>query len=137
MKKIKTSLAIAVGTGLMGGLTGLNVQANPFEMQELSSGYMQLAVADAVKTKAKTPEAKCAGDKPMTGPKTVEAKCGEGVCSSGMKKDHASPKAAESKCGEGKCSADMKKDPAAPKAAESKCGAGKCGANMKADDAKK
>jgi len=123
MKKSNKTLALAIGSTLMAGLTIGTAQANPFAMTDLSSGYMQLATADAVVKKA--PEAKCAGDKPMTPPKTAEAKCGEGKCGDGMKKPadegkkaHA-PKAAEAKCGEGKCGDGMKKSPEA-KPAESK-----------------
>lgn len=122
MKKSNKTLVLAIGSTLMTGLAVGSAHANPFAMTDLSSGYMQLATADAAVKKA--PEAKCAGDKPMTSPKTKEAKCGEGKCGDGMKKTADgkkadAPKAAEAKCGEGKCGDGMKKSPEA-EPAESK-----------------
>jgi uncharacterized low-complexity protein len=117
MKKSNKTLALAIGSTLIAGLSAGSAQANPFAMTDLSTGYMQVAVADTGTKKA--PEAKCAGDKPMAAPKTAEAKCGEGKCGDGMKKpaDEGkkahTPKAAEAKCGEGKCGDGMKKSPEA------------------------
>ncbi len=112
MKKSNKTLALAIGSTLMTGLAVGSAHANPFAMTDLSTGYMQVAVADTGAQKA--PEAKCAGDKPMTSPKTTEAKCGEGKCGDGVKKPADgkkadAPKAAEAKCGEGKCGGGMKK----------------------------
>ena len=118
MKKTLTTLSI-VGTAFAAGLAASNVAlakdagANPFAMNELSSGYMQVA---------------------------KEGKCGEGKCG-GMKKDSTEGKcgdsmkkgAKEGKCGEGKCGDSMKGkkegkcgDSVKGKK-EGKCGEGKCG----------
>jgi uncharacterized low-complexity protein len=99
---MKKSLSIALGTTFAAAMAAspvANADANPFGMQNLESGYMQVA----------------------------EGKCGEGKCGEGkmkMKKD----KAKEAKCGEshkkdmeGKCG-DKKK-----MKKEGKCGEGKCG----------
>ena len=89
--KIKTPLALAIGTAFVASLAASNIanaapnSSNPFAMSELSSGYMQ--VADA--KEGKCGEGKCGGAKEME--KNMEGKCG------GAK----APK--EGKCGEGKC----------------------------------
>ncbi|HSR63246.1 MAG TPA: hypothetical protein VLN56_07565 [Gammaproteobacteria bacterium] len=66
-----------------------NAADNPFQMNELSSGYM---IADSH-------EGKCGdkGEEGKCGDKGEEGKCGEGKC--GDKKE------SEGKCGEGKCGA--------------------------------
>ena len=101
-KKTITSLSIAAGTAFvaslaMSGAANAAQGANPFAMNELSGGYMQLAEA---KCGGKPAEAKCGGKK-------TEAKCGgkqeekmekEGKC--GSKQED---KMKEGKCGEGKC----------------------------------
>ncbi|MCK4494289.1 MAG: hypothetical protein KAU26_09545 [Methylococcales bacterium] len=108
MKTIQTSLKIALGaTTLVSGLAATTAQANinttpnnetqnPFEITDISTGYMQLAEADTKKDKK-------------------EGSCGEGKC--GTKKDKM-PK--EVKCGykmdEGKCGSKMD---------EGKCGSKK------------
>ncbi|MCK5728207.1 MAG: hypothetical protein KAH08_03195 [Methylococcales bacterium] len=98
MKTVKTSLKIALGaTTLLSGLAATSAQAdvtitpsvaNPFEMTDLSTGYMQLAEADTKKDKK-------------------EGSCGEGKC--GAKKDKM-PKEGKcgSKMGEGKCGGKKK-----------------------------
>ena len=80
MKKInKTPLAAAMGAAFIStfAATAANAEANPFGMTELSTGYMQVAEADAAKktgemacgaamggmAKPKTPEGACAGSK--------------------------------------------------------------------------
>ena len=103
-KKSMTTLSIAAGTAFVASLAMGNVAnaaegANPFAMNELSGGYMQLAEG---KCGGKKMEGKCGGKK-------MEGKCGEG-------------KKMEGKCGEGKCG-EGKKD----KKKEGKCGEGKCG----------
>jgi len=112
MKQNKTSLSIAVGTSLLSGFAVTNVQAemngaaeaNPFEITELSSGYMQVAEADAGKETKK-----------------MEGSCGEGKCGAGM----AAPKVKEGACAgmkkakEGSCG-DMKN--AKGKMKEGACG---------------
>jgi len=73
---MKKSLSIALGTTFIAAMSAspvVNAEANPFGMQNLESGYMQVA------------EGKCG-----------EGKCGEGKCGEGKDKK-------EGKCGEGKC----------------------------------
>ncbi len=112
----KTPLAIMTAAGtLLTGLASVNVQAettltidsNPFKISELSAGYMQTAVTDAM------PEGK---------QKLKDGSCGEGKCGSSRMKG------SEEKTAEGKCAGNKpmpKSDP--EKAAEGKCGEGKCG----------
>jgi len=91
-----------------------NAAENPFQMSELSSGYM---VADS----HMGAEGNCGGNKGE-----AEAKCGADKAAT---KDDA-----EGKCGgdksatEGKCGGDKAAAPAA-KSAEGKCGEAKCGGN--------
>ena len=116
-KKSITTLSIAAGTAFVASLAMGNVAnaaegANPFAMNELSGGYMQLA-------EGKCGEAKCGGNKKAK----KEGKCGEG------KKAKKEGKCGEGKCGgkkemeknmEGKCGGKKSKK-------EGKCGEGKCG----------
>jgi uncharacterized low-complexity protein len=119
-KKIShTPVACAVGAALVGSLavTGVASAAdNPFGMQELPSGYMQVAAK----------EGSCGGN-------MKEGSCGgkmkEGSCG-GEKAAEAAGKMKEGKCGEGKCGAGMMTEEAAGKMKEGKCGEGKCGGNM-------
>ena len=108
-KKSMTTLSIAASTAFVASLAMGNVAnaaegANPFAMNELSGGYMQLA------------EGKCGGSKkPM----------GEGKCGEGKAMDESEGKAmGEGKCGEGKCGGSKKDE---SKKKEGKCGEGKCG----------
>ena len=109
-KTMKKSLSIALGTtfiAVMSASPVANADANPFGMQNLESGYMQVA-------EGKCGEGKCGEGKCGEGKKTEkEGKCGEGKC--------GGSKAKEAKCGEGKCGEGKK----AKK--EGKCGEGKCG----------
>lgn len=86
-KSIKTPMAAAVGTAVVSTFTATaaNAEANPFEMTELSNGYMQLSEAD----KGKSEEMKCGA---KTGKK--EGTCGEGKCGNMMEE----PKTEEGKC---------------------------------------
>ena len=80
-KSMKKSLSIALGTTFIAAMSAspvANADTNPFGMQNLESGYMQVA------------EGKCGEGK------AKEAKCGEGMM-------NKSEKAKEAKCGEGKC----------------------------------
>ena len=116
---IKKPLVAAIGAAVVGTLSATSAVSaeNPFAMQELDSGYMQLADGHM---EGKCGEGKC-GSSAAAPAKTAEGKCGEGKCGGSMA---APAKAAEGKCGEGKCGGSM----AAPaKAAEGKCGEGKCG----------
>ncbi len=106
---MKKSLSVALGTTFVAAMAAspvANADTNPFGMQNMERGYMQVA----------------------------EGKCGEGKCGEGkmkMKKE----KAKEAKCGEshkkemeGKCGEKKKKKMKMKK--EGKCGEGKCGGNM-------
>ena len=102
MKPISLAIGAAFVTSLAAGNVSAetNVDANPFAMNELSSGYMQLAYGDGKKAEG-------------------EGKCGEGKC--GDKKGDKEGKCGEKKGDkEGKCG-EKKGDK------EGKCGEGKCG----------
>jgi uncharacterized low-complexity protein len=119
-KTTKRTLATAVGATLAGSLafaTSTQATENPFGLQELNSGYMQIAMeegehAAGAKTEA---EGKC-GEKT----KAKEGKCGEEKAKEGTCGDK---KAKEGTCGD-------KKEGAAKPPMEGKCGEGKCGDNM-------
>ena len=101
---MKKSLSIALGTTFIAAMSAspvANADANPFGMQNLESGYMQVA-------EGKCGEGKC-GEGKMKKEQAKEGKCGEGKCGEGKMKK-------EGKCGEG----DKAKK-------EGKCGEGKCG----------
>ncbi|MCY4420269.1 MAG: hypothetical protein OXC42_03330 [Gammaproteobacteria bacterium] len=102
--KIKSQLnplVVAVSAALVTGGYGIsvaNADENPFELTELSSGYMvadaQGATEDGTTEEGKTEEGKCG-----------EGKCGEGKCG-GQDADEGAAdesKTGEGKCGEGKC----------------------------------
>lgn len=113
MSNLKKSVSIAMGAtfaATMAATPLANAAENPFGMQNLESGYMQVA------------EAKCGGN--MEADKTAEGKCGEGK--------KAAAKDAEGKCGEGKKDAEGKCGEGKKEAAktkEGKCGEAKCGGN--------
>ena len=83
---MKKSLSVAMGATFAAAMATspvVSADANPFGMQNLESGYMQVA----------------------------EGKCGEGKCGEGKMKDKMKDKAKEAKCGEGKCGeGKMKKE---------------------------
>lgn len=148
MKKInKTPFAAAMGAAFLStfAATGVNAEANPFGMTEMSSGYMQ--VAEAAKAaemacgaamggmeKPKTAEGACAGNKAATGSAKPAAKSGEASCGAMMKDGKMKP-GMEAACGammkgkEGACGDMMK-------GKEGACGA-QCGEGMKGCDAAK
>jgi len=114
-KSNKAPLAMAIGSSLISGLASttaqadntLNIDDNPFEITELSTGYMHTAAEDG-------------------SGKMKDGACGEGKCGAAMQKG------AEEKTAEGKC-AGNKPMPAASKSnknKEAKCGEGKCGSSM-------
>ena len=113
----KSPLAIAVGTTLLGGLAATSANAemnadlglvnNPFSLNEMDSGYMQLAKSDSKKSAVKM----------------QDGACGEGKCGASMM-----PKGALEKTVEGKC-AGNKPMPNAKKGM-TKGDEGKCGNNM-------
>ncbi len=139
-KKTMKPISLAIGTAFVTSLAISNVSAeadvntNPFAMDELSSGYMQLAASYAGNKsdkEGKCGEGKCgekkdAGEGKCGGEKSEkEGKCGEGKCG-GEKAEK------EGKCGEGKCGGEMDKNMegkcGGDKAdEEGKCGEGKCG----------
>ena len=103
-KTMKKSLSIALGTTFVAAMSAspvANADTNPFGMQNLESGYMQVA-------EGKCGEGKC-GEGKME--KAKEGKCGE--AEGKMKKEQAK----EGKCGEGKCGEGKME-----KAKEGKCG---------------
>mgnify|MGYP000187924399 CR=1 FL=1 len=112
----KTPLAIAVGSTLVSGLAATavqadsltNINANPFELTELSTGYMQTAKSEDGSMKMK------------------DGACGEGKCGGAMAKG-SEEKTAEGKCAGNKPMPKMKKT---DKNMEGKCGEGKCGSSM-------
>jgi uncharacterized low-complexity protein len=123
-KKPMTTLSIAAGTAFVASLAMSNVAnaaegANPFAMNDLSSGYMQIADAKGME------EGKCGGKKAKK-----EGTCGgdkakkEGTCGGAkeMKKNM------EGNCGNKK---NMDKDMPMGKGKEGKCGEAKCGGNKK------
>ena len=108
---MKKSLSIALGTTFIAAMSAspiANADANPFGMQNLESGYMQVAEGKCGEGKCgegkmtKEGEGKCGGDKAKG-----EGKCGEGKCGEGKGKTE----------GEGKCGGDKAKGE----------GEGKCG----------
>ena len=95
-KSFKKPLAIAMGATFAAALSASPVasaDSNPFGMQDLSGGYMQLA-------EGKCGEGKCGEDKAKK-----EGKCGEGKCG-GTKATEEAKTMKEGKCGEGKCGAN-------------------------------
>jgi uncharacterized low-complexity protein len=112
-KEMNKPLAAAIGAALAGTLSAGSALAaeNPFGLQPLESGYMQLAAAHM--------EGKCGGEKSES-----EGKCGEGKCggekSASEGKCGGEKSESEGKCGEGKCGGEKS-------ASEGKCGEGKCG----------
>jgi len=103
---MKKSLSAAAGVTFVAAMSAspiANADANPFGMQNLESGYMQVA------------EGKCGEGKCGEGKKADK----EGKCGEGKKADK------EGKCGEGK-KADKE-----GKCGEGKCGEGKCGEGKK------
>ena len=100
--KILKPLSLAIGATFAVSMAASNIASaapageNPFAMNELESGYMQVAGNEG-----KCGEGKCGGDKGKKEGKCgddkgkKEGKCGEGKCGEGKKK--------EGKCGEGKC----------------------------------
>ena len=100
-KKILKPISLAIGATFVASMaassfaTAAQTNGNPFAMNDLHSGYTQLA------------------EMPKDG------KCGEGKCSS----DKAKPKTKDGKCGEGKAMPkEGKCGDKEPKAKEGKCG---------------
>ena len=115
----KNTIALTLGAVVVGSASfvSADVQANPFEFQQLVTGY-QLDAKEG-----KCGEGKCGGDAKDAKAKT-EGKCGEGKCGGDAKDAKAKT---EGKCGEGKCGGDAKDAKGMKAKAEGKCGEGKCG----------
>lgn len=111
-KKSMKPVSLVVGTAFVTSLAASNLAAdanintNPFAMNELSSGYMQLADASSSSDNKSDKEGKCGSKKTEK-----EGKCGEGKCGSKQEMKNNM----EGKCGEKKSEK------------EGKCGEGKCG----------
>jgi len=111
---MKKSLSIVLSTAFIAAMSAspvVNAEVNPFGMQNLESGYMQLA------------EGKCG-----EGKMKKEGKCGEGKC--GGKKAKGAD--GEAKCGGDKktdhsCGGDKKAAAGGDKKTDGSCGEGKCG----------
>jgi uncharacterized low-complexity protein len=135
-KMIKTPLATVMGTAFVSAMSVTAVQAdsNPFEMTEMSSGYMQLAEA---KKEGSCGEGKCGSSMNMEEPKMPEGKC---AGKKAMPAPAAETKAKEASCGEGKCGAMMEKGKM-KKGMEGSCGdmmkgkEGSCGDMVNKDEA--
>ncbi len=119
-KKSITTLSIAAGTAFIASLAMGNIAnaaegANPFAMNEMSGGYMQLAEGKCGgMKKSKDMEGKCGGKSMEKGMK--DGKCGD---SKAMKKS----KGMDGKCGEGKCGGKKAKEMNMEKdMKEGKCG---------------
>ena len=110
-KKTIKPLSVAVGSAIIASFAASNATAapdsniNPFTMNELSSGYMQMIAYGDKKSEGEESHSDNKYEK--------EGKCGEGKC--GDKKEMK--KNMEGKCGEKKSEK------------EGKCGEGKCGSN--------
>ena len=110
---MKKSLSAAAGLTFAAAMSAspiASADTNPFGMQSLESGYLQVA-------EGKCGEGKCGEGKKAKEAKCGEGKCGEGKCGEGKKAEK------EGKCGEGK-KADK----------EGKCGEGKCGGKKQTTD---
>ena len=110
-KTVKTLTTIGSAVASTFAVNAVNAESNPFAMNELESGYMQLAQSD------KAGEMKCGSKMKMN--KEQEAACGEGRCGS-MMEDGKMKKGLENACGammkgkEGACG-DMKDKSSAKK----------------------
>ena len=126
-KKIIKPVALAVGVALAGtfaisGTVNADSIDSPFEMSNLTVGYM---LGEG--------EGSCGGDKDAEGScgeKDGEGSCGEkdGEGSCGEKDGEAEDKEGEGSCGEGSCGGDKAGD--GEKDAEGSCGEGSCGGSI-------
>ncbi len=103
-------VSLAVGTAFVATLAASNASAevnttNPFAINELSGGYMQLAYGGGSKDK----ESKDAESKEKEG----EGKCGSNMKKDGEGKCGGKKSEKEGKCGEGKCGGSKYQDKAA------------------------
>ena len=130
MSNLKKSVSIAIGATFAASLAAspvANADENPFGMQNLESGYMQVA-------EGKCGEGKC-GAGMMKKVEDAEGKCGEGKAKKEGKcgESKGAVKTIEGKCGEGKaskegkCGESKEEKEDKTKKMEGKCGEGKCG----------
>jgi uncharacterized low-complexity protein len=117
-KKVIKPVALAVGIALAGtfaisGTVNADSIDSPFEMSNLTVGYM---LGEG--------EGSCGGDKDAEG--SCGEKDGEGSC--GEKDGEAEDKEGEGSCGEGSCGGDKADD--GEKDAEGSCGEGSCGGSI-------
>jgi len=110
ISKTTLTLAMTVALGAAGSASAAQSH-NPFSMQQLDSGYVQLA-------EAKAKDGKCGANSAG-----MDAKAKDGSC--GDKTSEEVTKAKDGKCGEGKCGANKAK--AEEKVKEANCGADKSG----------
>lgn len=110
-KKSLKPVSLAVGSAFVASLAVSNISAatdigkNPFAMNEMSGGYMQLATGDGYGGDKSEKEGKCGEGKYGEKKSEKEGKCGEGKCGSkdGMKKNMESNDGNKKVEKEGKC----------------------------------
>ena len=101
MSNLKKSMSVAVGATFVAAMSAspiVNADTNPFGMQSMENGYMQVA------------EGKCGEGKKAD---KMEGKCGEGKKEAMKEGKCGEAKKAvkmEGKCGEGKCGEGKKKE---------------------------
>ncbi|MDT8453080.1 MAG: hypothetical protein RQ936_10120 [Gammaproteobacteria bacterium] len=98
MSNFKKSVSIAIGATFIASMAAVplsNADENPFGMQKLNAGYLQVAAVEGKCGEGKSDENGKSNDKAKE--KDKEGKCGEG--------DKSSEKEKEGKCGEAKCGA--------------------------------
>jgi uncharacterized low-complexity protein len=99
MSNLKKSVSIAIGATFAASMAAspiANADQSPFGMQNLESGYMQVAEGKCGENMKKDKEGTCGEGKAS---KEKEGTCGEG-------KMPAKEKEKEGKCGEAKCGAN-------------------------------
>ncbi len=120
--KTTLTLAMTIALGATGSVSADQSQ-NPFGMQQLNSGYIQLAEAKAQDgkcgntTETKASDGKCGNNTAKPEPKVEDGKCAanttqpedkvkDGNCAANKQSnsmDRGTAKSTEAKCGEGKC----------------------------------
>jgi uncharacterized low-complexity protein len=113
MSKIVKPLTVAMGAALLGtvAMSAYATSANPFNADELGSGYMQVGDEKGKEGSCgeKGKEGSCGekGKEGSCGEKGKEGSCGEkgkeGSCGEKGKEGSCGEKGKEGKCGEGKC----------------------------------
>jgi uncharacterized low-complexity protein len=128
ISKTTLTLAMTVALGAAGSVNADQSQ-NPFGMQHLNSGYIQLA-------EAKTTDGKCGNNNSGMETKASDGKCGNNAAKPEPKvkdgKCAANTPQPEDKVKDGNCAANKQSnsmDRGTAKSTEAKCGEGKCGNN--------